>query len=88
MKYCQKCGAEVDNDAVICVKCGCYTQQVNQVAEVDDTVSVGLVILAVLIPLFGVIYWIIKVKSRPRCAVSCAIAGIISWLIYFLAMPL
>ena len=88
MKFCQNCGAEINENAVVCVKCGCSINPANRVAEVDDSVSVGLVILAVLIPLFGVIYWIIKVKSRPRCAVSCAIAGIISWLIYFLAMPL
>ena len=23
--YCKKCGSEIDDEAVICVKCGCYT---------------------------------------------------------------
>ncbi len=26
MKYCSKCGAELFDEAVVCVKCGCFTQ--------------------------------------------------------------
>ena len=48
MKYCQNCGAEINDNAVVCVKCGCSIKPVNQVAEVNDTVSVGLVILLFL----------------------------------------
>ena len=86
MKYCQSCGAEINDNAVVCVKCGCATTTTNQVAEVDDTVSVGLVILAVLIPLFGIIYWPVKAKTRPKCAKACGIAAIISWVVCFLFM--
>lgn len=25
--YCNKCGAEINDEAVICPKCGCYTQK-------------------------------------------------------------
>ena len=84
MKYCQNCGAEINDNAVVCTKCGCSTTQTNQVAEVDDTVSVGLVVLAVVIPLFGIIYWPVKAKSRPKCAKACGIAGIISWVVWAL----
>lgn len=27
MKYCSKCGAEIFDEAVVCVKCGCLTQE-------------------------------------------------------------
>lgn len=47
--------------------------------EVDDSVSVGLVILSIFIPLFGLIYWLVKAKTRPRCARICAIASLVSW---------
>lgn len=47
-RYCTHCGNEVNENAVVCVKCGCSTKPANQVAEVDDGVSVGLVILAEL----------------------------------------
>ena len=89
MKYCSKCGAEINDEAVVCVKCGCTVNQesaIKGVSEVDDSVSAGLVILAVLIPLFGIIYWPVKAKIRPRCAKACGIAAIISWVVCFVLM--
>lgn len=87
MKFCQHCGKELFDEAVICTGCGCSVQTTNtnaQVAEVDESVSVGLVILAVLIPLFGIIYWPVKAKTRPKCAKACGIAAIISWAFFFI----
>ena len=88
MKFCQHCGKEIMDEAVVCPGCGCSVQNANnnQVAEVDGSVSVGLVILAVLIPLFGIIYWPVKAKTRPKCALACGIAAIISWVIGFLIL--
>ena len=88
MKFCQHCGKEIMDEAVICPGCGCSTQASNnkQVANVDESVSAGLVILAVLIPLFGIIYWPVKAKTRPKCALACGIAAIISWVVYFLIL--
>ena len=83
MKYCQQCGAEVNDNAVICVKCGCSLQAED---PVDNSVSVGLVILSILIPLFGIIYWPVKAKSRPKCARTCGIAAIISWIVSFVIL--
>ena len=88
MKFCQNCGAEINDNAVVCVKCGSSVKPANQVTEVDNSVSVGLVILAVLIPLFGIIYWPVKAKSRPKCAQACGIAAIISWAVAFLFIVL
>ena len=85
MKYCQHCGKELRDEAVICPGCGCSVQTEPQ-NEVDESVSAGLVILAVLIPLFGVIYWPVKAKTRPNCAKACGIAAIISWVISFVFM--
>ncbi len=85
MKFCQHCGKEVMNEAVICPGCGCPIQATNNVQTnaVDDSVSVGLVILSVLIPLVGIIYWPVKAKTRPKCAKACGIAGLISWAVSF-----
>lgn len=76
MKYCQHCGAEINENAAICLKCGCSVQS----QDVDNSVSVGLAILSVFIPLFGIIYWPVKAKERPKCAKACGIAAIISWI--------
>ena len=85
MKFCQHCGKEILDEAVICPGCGCSVQVTNstQATEVDQSVSVGLVVLAVLIPLFGIIYWPVKAKTRPKCARACGIAAIISWVVSF-----
>lgn len=48
-----------------------------------DQVDAGLVVLAVLIPLFGFIYWPIKSKETPKKARACGIAAIISWAVSF-----
>lgn len=86
MKYCPNCGGEINENAVICEKCGFSVQSVNnthtQTTSVDDSVNVGLVILAVLIPLFGIIYWPLNAKEHPKCAQACGIASIIAWVIY------
>lgn len=85
MKYCSNCGAEIDENAVICVKCGCAVQgKGTQVATAEDTVSVGFVILSILIPLFGIIYWAVKAKECPKRAKACGIAGIISMVVSIL----
>lgn len=87
MKYCQNCGAEMNENAVICVKCGCPVQTNNtQQPEVDESVSTGMVVLSVLIPLVGLIYWPVKAKTRPKCAKTCGIAALISWGISFVIM--
>ena len=85
MKFCEKCGAELNDEAVVCVKCGCSLNKVvANTQNVDESVSSGLVVLSVLIPLFGIIYWPVKAKSRPKCAKYCGIAAIISWAACFL----
>ncbi len=85
MKFCSNCGNQIDDNAVICVKCGCAVQQQPQQpmqGYVEDKVSVGLVILAILIPLFGMIYWPVKHRECPNRARACGIAGIVAWVIY------
>lgn len=86
MKFCQHCGKEIMDEAVVCTNCGCSVSSVKntQMTEVDESVSAGLVVLAVLIPLFGIIYWPVKAKTRPNCAKACGIAAIISWALCFI----
>lgn len=83
MKFCQHCGKELFDEAVVCPGCGCAVQTT---PAVDESVSVGLVILSALIPLFGIIYWPVKAKTRPKCALACGIAAIIGWVIGFLIL--
>ena len=91
MKFCSKCGKEIMDEAIVCPGCGCAVVSPTTPAQVaNDEVNVGLCILAVLIPLFGIIYWPLKHKENPKKAKACGIAGLISWgvglLFYFIIM--
>ena len=87
MKFCSKCGKEIMDEAIVCPNCGCAVvnpavpQQLS-----NDQVSIGLCVLAALIPLFGVIYWPVKHKETPKKAQACGITGIVAWVIYFVFM--
>ena len=93
-KFCPSCGSEVNENAVICVKCGTSLPKSTESTpsannnpapvNVDNNINVLFVILSVLVPLFGIIYWAVAAKTAPRCAKACGIAGIISWAASFL----
>lgn len=90
MKFCSHCGKEIMDQAVICPGCGCSVQSTTNQSfeEIDYSVSGGLVLLAILIPLFGIIYWPVKAKTRPKCAQACGIAAIISWVLSFIVLSM
>ena len=84
MKYCSKCGKEIMNEAVICVHCGCPiegAQNPNQVIREEDKVSVGLCILSVLFPIFGIIYWPVNHKRVPKRAQACGCYALASFIV-------
>ncbi len=93
MKFCEKCGKEIMEEAVICPNCGCAvaSAKATVVAEHEDKANIGLCVLAALIPLFGIIYWPLKHKETPKKAMACGVTAIIAWAIYvafLFSMPL
>ncbi len=48
---------------------------------VPDEVSVGLCILSFLIPIFGIIYWVLKYKETPKKAKACGTAAMVAWIL-------
>ena len=84
MKFCTKCGKEIYDEAVICPNCGCaVANTVTKQNTEEDQVSIGLCVLAALIPLFGIIYWPLKHRETPKKAKACGITAIISWAVSF-----
>lgn len=73
--YCSNCGNQIDDNAVVCPKCGCATQSditVNATGSIPSDVStaktLGLlsIILGILIPIAGLICgYIGKGKAEP-----------------------
>ena len=78
MKYCNKCGKEINDEAIICPGCGCAISNLEPYIK-EDHVSVGLCILSFLIPLFGFFYWPIKNKETPKKALACGITAMVSF---------
>lgn len=90
--YCQKCGKEIDDEAVVCIHCGCATKnQMDQTAgnkDSDVRTSVGLVILSILFPIVGIILGVVYRQSynetRRRAGKTYLVAALIPMGILFL----
>ena len=58
MKYCTHCGAEMVDEAVVCIKCGCAAQPVKTAANASNNkneVAVVAIIFALFFPILGFI---------------------------------
>ncbi len=78
MKFCSHCGAQIDDNAVICVKCGCSVAQKG--IDPQDAPSTGFTVLSFFFPLIGLILWLVWMNSSPLKAKSCgkgALIGVI-----------
>ncbi len=56
MKYCSKCGAEMMDEAVICIKCGCATE--NTRVTQDSGLTIAAKIFMILSTVASAIYLI------------------------------
>ena len=82
--FCKKCGKEIMDDAVICVHCGCSTQDKKESAA-NDAPSTGMAVLGFFIPLAGLIIWLVNKDSKPLMAKSAgkgALAGVIVSMVF------
>lgn len=86
MKYCFHCGAQIEDDAVVCVKCGC--QAVAKNAPLSDQPSTGFTILSFFEPLIGLILYIVWRKDSPRKAAGCGVGALVGFLIAHLVLLL
>lgn len=80
--FCSKCGQEINNDAVVCIHCGCAVAAAKTAVK-EDEVNIGLCVLSGFIPLFGLIYWAIQFKTYPKTAKACGLTALIVWVCTF-----
>lgn len=63
MSYCSHCGAEVHDEAIVCVKCGCAIKPQQKQSDGNDTLlvvaKVFMIIACVITPAFGLLYGLI-----------------------------
>lgn len=78
--FCKNCGKEIDDKAVICVHCGVATDEGS--LNPGDKPSIGLNILAFLIPLVGIIMYFVMKAQTPNKAKSIIKWTLISIVLY------
>ena len=89
MKYCSHCGAQIQDEAVVCVACGCSVAA--QRSE-PDVPSKELNIVSCLLPIVGLILFIIYQEKSPIKAkeigkwalIGVCIEAALSGLVWFL----
>lgn len=85
MAFCGKCGKEIDDEAVICVHCGCPTgvqaAPAAPTVDIESTATTGEKVLSFLIPIAGIILYCVNKDKKPKAAKTCLKVGVITWLI-------
>ena len=84
MAFCKSCGAEIPDNSTFCPKCGAPvgSAPVTPVQD-DDTPSIGLNILAFIIPLVGIILYFFYREKTPNKAKEILKWALISMAIGF-----
>ena len=86
--FCSKCGKEVNDEAVVCVHCGCALGSRNgSIVNPNDAPSTGFAVLGFLIPLVGLILYLVNKDTSPLKAKSAgkgALAGLIVSLAFLI----
>lgn len=85
MKYCTNCGSQIDDEAIICIHCGCAVQKAQPQPPVynapADKADAALVVLCVLFPIVGLVLWAVKRDESPVAARSYGKAALISFCV-------
>ena len=82
MMYCKNCGKEIDDKAYVCPNCGVKVEHTNDpsVADADSGSKAGWGILSFLIPLVGLILFLMWKNERPQTAKVCGICALVSFI--------
>ncbi len=86
-KYCQKCGSQIDIDAVICPRCGCSVEKQSNESSV---LSYCAMIFGILGGWLGLILGIVGLISnkdtanRKRCKIG--IGFFIGWVVLYIVL--
>ncbi len=83
MKFCSKCGKEINNDAVVCVHCGCSASNLN---TPQDNPSFLWSLLGFWQPLIGLILFAVWNTDKPLTAKCCLKGAIVSFILSFVVI--
>lgn len=89
--FCKHCGKEINDNAVVCVYCGCAVSERYNEPDPNAPANGWLVFLSFLVPLFGIIYGCIEQsKGRKRAgkaylavAIGTMALGVLVYVVSF-----
>ena len=86
--YCHNCGNEVDNNAIVCVKCGVGLGNLEKVVVKGEGVSEGMLVagyaLAFIMPIIGAVIGVYSMsKGRPGHGVGMLVVALMSFFFWF-----
>ena len=84
--FCPNCGNQVDDRAVVCVRCGCSLNgngmnNFNNGVDPYDAPSTGMGILGFFIPIVGLILFLMWRPTQPQKAKSAGIGALIGFIV-------
>lgn len=79
MNYCPYCGAKLKPQAFVCLKCGCYvgSKDSNEVI-INGNAYIFFGILGFMIPIVGLLIYLLLGKSKPKTAKYAGYGALIS----------
>tara|TARA_B100001173_G_C15703451_1_gene427082 strand:- start:102 stop:386 length:285 start_codon:yes stop_codon:yes gene_type:complete len=64
--FCEKCGKEVLDEAVICVHCGCSLKSNTNSDVNNEPLDTGVKVLSFCFPIVGIILYFVHQNSAPQ----------------------
>lgn len=94
--FCQKCGKEIHDEAVVCIHCGCAVNGVNnRYGNDEETSSLATlsIVFAFLMPIVGLILGIcgcVKYRDENYKTTSSygIVLSIVMWIVYGVILSL
>jgi uncharacterized membrane protein YvbJ len=64
--FCEKCGKEVLDDAIVCVHCGCSLKSPTESNVNNESLDGGVKVLSFCFPIVGIILYFVHQNSAPQ----------------------
>ena len=75
MAFCKYCGAQIDDNAVVCTSCGVAQ---NTAPAVVDKGGFGWGVLGCCIPIVGLILFLVWKDTKPKTSKAAGIGALVS----------
>lgn len=80
--FCSKCGKEINDEAVVCIHCGCTTgSRKASIENSNDAPNAGFAVLGFFIPLVGLILYLVNKDTAPLKAKSAGKGALIGFCV-------